>query len=173
MRSMYLKNNKVITPIIFSLPELQDKKMFDLLSIQLPAYRADILLPYTGNNLGTFVRCRLSNSRSLYSFDTFKGGIIVNNNIICLLVTIHDSQQFVVLEEEFIEKYPTACTALKKNLRAESILNRKNLVISKREEIKHNFIAELQPSIEDFMLETQVELSKKFINKVKENLTVV
>lgn len=173
MRNLYLKNNKDITPVVFSFPQLANKKVVNITANLGIAGNTDKLMPYTGSDVVFFYNCILFKSRSLTRFSTFPGGIVVDWNIVCLLVTIQETKGFVILEEEFVETYPTASNQLKRNLREAKILTRNNLVISKREEIKSNFVIELQPSIEDFMIETQIEKSSKFIQKVKENLITV
>jgi len=167
-KKYFIKKYDNIVPIIFGCDKYKEQKIIDLFSeLDTSSTYVYTFAPNLAESSVTKTTW-LTSSRVLRSpFHTFYGGIILHHNLVNLIVNIVDKGTFVIIEKEFSVNYPSLFNKLKKFLRDNNILNRKNLVMADRLEIINNFLQVLNPTIEDFGINRQHELSVEFLKNCR------
>ena len=173
---IYLKRNKVFTPIIFIEPEFIDAKSIHFVESPYYAYPSSDRLMYfdwdkEARKLTEFEKCN-STSRTLSYYFRFYGGLvsyITRNNILALIVVDNKGDKYVIVDSVIPEKSNAIFLKIKRSMKELGIDPKKRLILGTKEEIYKQFQERLNPTMEDYSKGEMEKVSIEFINYIKEH----
>jgi hypothetical protein len=161
---MILRNNSIITPLIFTLKENKDEKYLELNWPSRFYYKnfADSLSFETDTLFFQILRAKLFNK-----YLNFHMGLLtVNYDLIAMLVK-YKEEEYLLLSKEFSEQFATETKRVKKNAEKVGINLKKNIILATNEEIFKTYFQVINPKFEDYNKDKQREVSKEFLQWMK------
>jgi hypothetical protein len=167
MNTLYLKRNKLFSPIIFD-------------GLHLTGNIVKLESSYGGNVtiLDSFrfslfasnclYKQRIKRGNKFLSRIAFHGGIIIKENIIALLVNDKEGVKYLVLDKDFFEENKLEESRIKKNAQLNGVDIKKNIILGSQQEIFQEFSQLYVLSIEDWSKDKQKEVSKEFLQTLKD-----
>ena len=166
---MILRNNSIITPLIFTLEENRAKKYIKLdwsgrtnykNLIDSLSFEADLLVYY------------IKRAKLFHKYLNFYMGLLtVNYDLIAMLVK-YKEETYLLLSKEFSENFVTETKRVKKNAEKVGINLKKNIILATNEEIFKTYFQVINPKFEDYNKENQKEVSKEFLQWMKTKTVV-
>jgi hypothetical protein len=167
MNILYLKRNKLFSPIIFdglyitsNIVKLESNHGRDVTildSFRFNLFREDCLY-----------RQKIKRGNRFLSRIAFHGGIIIKKNIVALLVNDKEGVRYLVLDKDFFEKNKLEESRVKKSAQLNRVDIKKNIILGSQQEIFQEFSQLYVPSIEDWSKEKQKEVSKEFLQNLRD-----
>ena len=169
---LILKRGTEYTPIIFQHETLVNKKCVTL--VEGDGRKLQTIDGFQLNeDITTLDYHNVYISRNHLLYYNFGGGLIKANkmDILSLIVTNNSNEKFVIVNKYFSEVYTSYFTRLKKSIKALKI-NKKNILIWEDNQIYKEFMEMINPTMEDYIPSVQEELSKRFLESMKSNISI-
>jgi hypothetical protein len=164
---MILRNNSIITPLIFTLEENKDIKYLELV---WPTWKQNINIADSLKFKPELYQYCMRRSKLFHKYLGFYNGLLtVNYELIAMLVK-YKEEVYLLLSKKFSENFVTETKRVKRNAEKVGINLKKNIILASNEEIFKTYFQVINPKFEDYNKDNQREVSKKFLQWMKNKI---
>lgn len=161
---LILKRGTEYTPIVFQNSTLQNKKCCRIEESRRNWIDIKNLFDLTLDIEFLQIQELIAKRQQTYPY-RFNGGICRSEDRILALVVYKNSieNKFVIIEADYFANNPSYLARLKKSMNALDISSRTKLICWDRNKIYTEFQEIINPTMEDYSVESQKQLSNEFI----------
>jgi len=167
----YIKKRKGFTPLILENSESNIVKLIHVRKFKLQPSREDwfdlTFNDSSGNEALSFYNVNTSRRAIIKSYGYFRGGIVINDELIAILGKGDDNNLGVIIATEFRDNYLSYFRQMVRHLKKEGI-SKKDVFMSTSREMTEAFCIPYTVKLEGYKEENKNVLSSSFI--VKERL---
>ena len=160
---MILRNNSIITPLIFT-GENKGKKYIDL---DWSSYTCRKNLIESLSFEISSCKYSIRRAKLLTYYLTFHMGLLTSNYDLIAMLVKYKEEEYLLLSKEFSENFVTETKRVKKNAEKVGINLKKNIILATNEEIFKTYFQVINPKFEDYNKDKQREVSKEFLQWMK------
>lgn len=167
-----IKNNKKITPLIFTLEEYEHLSYLKL-SRRYGPYHVNLMHSFAFDYVGEISEynayyIRQSNSSKYYSH--FHGGFFMSSYGIVAMIVKFKDELYLLLCKEFVEEEKAIADRIKRNVKLIDIDPKKKLILATKEEIQSTYSTLLNPTLNDYNPEIQKSISREFLEFKRQSI---
>ena len=170
MSRLYFKRGVEFTPLIFQKEEFVNKKyaFVDITNYNTCWYNSSEEYSKLDNCLNSIINPTLIKIRRTYNnFINFFGGNCKNDmsfNLLFLIVTKNSNgEKYIIINSNYYNNNQSSLARLKKQMNIIGISSRSKLIEMSETQIYSTYQELFNPTMEDYMPEKQLEVSKQFV----------